>query len=411
MKNTITTMQSSLPLLGVKSLQIFGVLKQRAALSCLLAFAGAPFTLWAGKAPPPPPSYAYSLRQLSLPAGASSFSANGLNNPGQVVGEADFPNNEYVGCFWQTNGQTVQLPLLAGAQIRHASAGSITDSNLLIAGFSVLYYITNNAVPYDGQRATFWENTPTGFQARDWNDLMPPALGIHLIGSEVSLDGQYVVLSGPDRQTGAAVATVIAQIITNANGSITGINVLDVLENIGPQAINSDGAGVVRVLGGTGGSNQPFLWKKTADGGISLLVAPVGDIAAQKIGAVNKSGQVANTYGTLSNTEALRWEETQLWDLTQATPLGSLGGSLADARDINDVGQVVGAATLAGRTAPQRAYIFNNGSMTDLNMLAPVGNLVLQGANRINNSGQILAFAPQSHSTTASVWVLLTPNP
>src|SRR5262249_47177473 len=122
------------------------------------------------------------------------------------------------------------------------------------------------------------------------------------------------------------------------------------------------------------------------------------------IGAVNKFGQVANTYGSLSATKALRWEETQLWDLTQATDLGGLGGSLANARDINDAGVVVGTATLAGRTAPQRAFIFHNGLMTDLNTLAPVGNQVLQYANRINNSGQILALG--------TAWVLLTPvNP
>ncbi|MGH7971661.1 MAG: hypothetical protein ACREIC_23345, partial [Limisphaerales bacterium] len=207
-------MQSSLPIHGVKSLQTFGSLKQVAALSCLLAVAGAPLTLWAGKAPPPPPptNYPYSLRQLSLPAGASSFDANGLNNSGQVVGSANFTKTyEWVACLWQTDGQTVQLPLLPGAQFRRAIAGSITDSGLLIAGSSVVYPNTNNAVYFEGQRATFWESTPTGFQARDWNDLMPPELGIHLDGSQVSSDGQYVVFAV--NHYGTVIAqTVIAQI-------------------------------------------------------------------------------------------------------------------------------------------------------------------------------------------------------
>jgi hypothetical protein len=199
MNNTVTTMQPSLSILRVKVLPTFDASKQMAALSWLLAVSGAPLTLWAGKPPPPPPppsNYAYGLRQLSLPAGASSFGANGLNNAGQVVGAADFPNNEYVGCLWQPNGQTVQLPLLSGAQLRRARASSITDSGLLMAGYSVLYYSTNSNL--DGQHATFWENTntQTGFQARDWNDLMPTELGIHLIDSEVTSDGQYVVLTG-----------------------------------------------------------------------------------------------------------------------------------------------------------------------------------------------------------------------
>ena len=408
-------MQTSLPIRGVKTLPTFDSWKQVVALSCVLGIAGAPLSLWAGKAPPPPTSYAYSLRQLSLPAGASSFGANGLNNVGQVVGAADFPNNEYVGCLWETNGQTVQLPLLSGAQVRRASAGSITDSGLLIVGSSVIYLSTNN-VCCDGTHATFWEktNTLTGFQARDWNDLVPPDLGINLMRSEVSSDGQYVVFAGNS-------PTVIAQIVydPNGSGSITGINVLAVLSNADPQAINHainpDGTEVVRVLGAANlanGSGYPFLWKMTAEG-TSLLTAPYADIAAQDIGAVNKFGQVANTYGDLYNTKALLWEETQLWNLGLATDLGGLGGSLASARDINDAGLVVGAATLAGKTAPQHAFIYQNGSMTDLNTLAPVGTLVLQGATRINNSGQILAQALQStsHSSTV-VPVLLTPvNP
>ena len=402
MNNTVTIMQSSLPMPGGKALQAFKALKEIAALSCMLAAAGAPLNLWAGKAPPPPPpNYAYSLRQLSLPAGASSYSANGLNNQGQVVGEADFPNYEWLACLWQPNGQTVQLPLLPGAQVRRARAGSITDSGLLIAGSSVLYPDTNNTVPYYGERATFWENTPSGFRARDWNDLMPPELGIHLIISRVSSDGQYVVFWAST----ANPPTTIAQIVYDASGSVTGINVLDVIENADPQTINSDGAGVVRVLGATtGGSSHYFLWK-TAGGEISLLNAPDG-IGA---GAVNKFGQVA---GTCTNTpDALLWDETALWDPTLATDLGSLGGSVTSPRDINDAGVVVGAATLAGRTAPQRAFISNNGPMTDLNALAPVGTLVLQGATRINNLGQILAWGTPSHSTTA-VGVVLTPvNP
>jgi probable HAF family extracellular repeat protein len=390
--------------LRVKARQTFGALKQMAALSCLLAAAGAPLTLSAGKAPPPPPpsNYPYSLRQLSLPAGASSFSASGLNSLGQVVGEADFPNYQWQAYLWQTNGQTVQLPLLPGAQVRRATAGSITDSGSLIAGSSVVYPNTNNAVSYDGERATFWENTPTGFQARDWNDLMPPALGIHLIISRVSSDGQYAIFWAST----ANPPTTIAQVVYDASGRVSGINVLDVIENSDPQSINSDGAGVVRVLGATTGSSSDyFLWKKTTGGEISLSQAPAGVGA----GAVNKLGLVT---GTCTNTpDALLWEETALWDVGLATDLGSLGGSSTSPRDINDAGVIVGAATLAGRTAPQRAFIVNNGPMTDLNTLAPVGNLVLQGATRINNSGQILAWGTPSHSTTG-VEVLLTPvNP
>jgi probable HAF family extracellular repeat protein len=409
-------MKSQSPTLTAEPLSAFRSSKTIRALSCALVLGSLPVTLFAGKpAPPPPPNYPYTLRQLDLPSGAVSVEHNGLNNLGRIVGRASFQTQfgqDEFGCVWEPSGQTVLLPSLSTAEIRRAGAGWISDSGL-ITGSSVTY-LGSGGIYYDNIRATFWENISGAFQARDWNDLMPFELGIHLLRTRLSSDGQYIAFEGQERQTGTA-ATVIAQVLYGETGNVTGLSVLDVLMNTWPHDINHDGAGVVRVLGSTVGSGGGFyfLWKR-AGIDTSLKVAPDVEAMSPLLGKVNKFGQVANThrYAPYTST-ALLWEETQLWDLAPQLPqlpplnLGTLGGTSASARCINDLSQVVGTATLGGRRAEDRAFLWNNGTLLDLNSLAPVGQVVLRYANRINNRGQILAGAEGSRSSY--VGVLLTP--
>jgi probable HAF family extracellular repeat protein len=63
--------------------------------------------------------------------------------------------------------------------------------------------------------------------------------------------------------------------------------------------------------------------------------------------------------------------------------LETLGGTGSIARDINDLGQIVGESTLAGDTV-SHATIWNSGVATDLNAVEPSGNSV---AWAINNLG------------------------
>jgi hypothetical protein len=177
-----------------------------------------------------------------------------------------------------------------GAVLRRSTAGSITDDGLLITGSSVMHFSTESLY-YDGTRATFWEKSSGVFRARDWNELMPPGLGIHLYGSSVSGDGQYVLFRGPDRQTGTP-ASVIAKIAYDETGNVAGLDVLEVLLNTNPHDINHDGAGVVRVLGTT--EAYYFLWRR-AGIDTSLKVAPDAEAMSPIIGKLNNFGQVANT--------------------------------------------------------------------------------------------------------------------
>lgn len=74
----------------------------------------------------------------------------------------------------------------------------------------------------------------------------------------------------------------------------------------------------------------------------------------------------------------------------QITQLGTLGGANSAAVAINDSGAIVGTSMIAGGSS---VFLDVNGSMEDLNSLAPPSNTgwTLMGVTSINNAGQILA--------------------
>ena len=73
--------------------------------------------------------------------------------------------------------------------------------------------------------------------------------------------------------------------------------------------------------------------------------------------------------------------------LYQVTDLGTLGGNSSIAFGINDLGQIVGSAAIAGNSA-QHAFVYSNGTMTDLGALG--GNYGI--ATAINNLGQVVGI-------------------
>lgn len=87
--------------------------------------------------------------------------------------------------------------------------------------------------------------------------------------------------------------------------------------------------------------------------------------------------------------------------------LGTLGGSTATARDINNHGQVVGTSTDINWL--QRAFLWENGAMTDLNTLLPANSgWELTDARFINDNRQIVG---EGLYQSQSAWFLLSlPN-
>lgn len=92
------------------------------------------------------------------------------------------------------------------------------------------------------------------------------------------------------------------------------------------------------------------------------------------------------------------------------TDLGTLSGAhISDARGINDKGQVVGSSTSSGIESDiSHAFLYSGGSMLDLNDLLPSGSgWTLAEAFDINDLGQIVGNGSINGETHA---FLMTPT-
>jgi probable HAF family extracellular repeat protein len=88
------------------------------------------------------------------------------------------------------------------------------------------------------------------------------------------------------------------------------------------------------------------------------------------------------------------------------TNLGNLGGASAVANALNNSNQVVGWSQIA--SGAQHAFLYNSGSMEDLNALIPASSgLVLTSAVGIDSAGEIVAYGTDSSGQTNEY--LLTP--
>ncbi len=75
------------------------------------------------------------------------------------------------------------------------------------------------------------------------------------------------------------------------------------------------------------------------------------------------------------------------------------GSSFSIPYAVNDAGKVVGYSTYSenGVAKGDRAFLYQNGTMMDLNKLLSAGSgLVLENALAINNRGQITAFGTRT---------------
>jgi probable HAF family extracellular repeat protein len=98
----------------------------------------------------------------------------------------------------------------------------------------------------------------------------------------------------------------------------------------------------------------------------------------------NEAGQ----YDTADSDRGVVWRPYN--GALPTTVLGTLGGTYSTARDVNRAEQVVGFSS--GKRGGQYAFVYANGTMTNLNAITAVGDRNLQWAQAINDDGDIVGF-------------------
>jgi len=142
-----------------------------------------------------------------------------------------------------------------------------------------------------------------------------------------------------------------------------------------------------------------FLWQD----GFLFDLGTLGGTDSVAVG-INQSGQVAG-YALLNtpvnSSTGIPTMHAFLWQNGTMSDLGSLGGTVSQAAFINDSGQVIGTATLAGDQTTH-SFIWQNGTMTDLGTLGGDNATAIW----INNAGQAVGYAQLAgdSSTHAFLW-------
>ena len=330
-------------------------------------------------------SFRYAVTDLGTLGGDTSR-ANGINNHGQVVGEARTSGGMEHPFLWDgTRGMRDLGGLGRGA----GSAKAINDAGQVVG----------NSYPEGGglfeEHAFLWEADHGVKDLGTLGGITSNAFGINKKGQVV---GSSTIKSD-------AVGSTHAFLWDARRG-------MQDLGTLGGEARDSEARCIDdsgRVVGlawvmGLPVFSHAFLWEE-GSGMKDLGTLGSRGIATSQAHCINNSGQVVGSTSVPGGYHAF------LWDAHRGMrDLGTLEERWSDALAVNNKGEVVGFVKTADHVWPDTAVLFADSEVIDLNdMIDPASGWHLVEATAINDMGQIVGQgknrAGQLHA------FLLTPNP
>lgn len=359
------------------------MIRRRSFLTLLGALPFASFQAQAAEAA------SYTVTAIPATAGTNSPSPTGINNQGVVVGvvfSTDQTGATVIDAFTSQNSRTTLLNRVGARSYADAinAAGVIAGSSVSVDGQ------LSQAVKWENEIGVFLKSSGGASSAYSINDT-----GDLAGGATITVNGaawtHAVKWSGDavtDLGTLGGDSSEASSI--NASGQIVGAS------GIKP------GGGSLLLDGGA----HAFLW--TA-GVMTDLGTLGGDSSSAN--ALNDKGQVVGWSGATAGGGAIGFDPSAraaVWDSGQTVNLGTLeGGRVSSASAINLSGVIVGYAIDARNE--QRAVVWQNGAIADLNTLIPADSgQTLIAAYDVNDAGHIVCGAKAADG--AFTGVVLSPK-
>jgi len=329
-----------------------------------------------------PPYASYVVQDLGTLGGASA-AANAINDVGQVVGESWTKNNLTTHAFLWDKGVMTDLGVL---QPHDWSTASDINEAAIVVGYSGSGPRVQLVGPF---RGFSWNNGSLTDLGTLPGDTSSWAWGINDAGTIVGTSALTTATNPAHFRPYVYSNGVMVQVGFVAPGQ-------DGLVNGEAFDINNSGL----IVGGgvtlkSSGLSRAFSF----DGAILRDLGSLGHQSEAR--AVNEAGRAVGQ----AAPDAM-WVDT----IKPLEDLGTLGGFLSAAYDVNDIGDVVGWSQVATQpsSVADHAFITRGCWMFDLNNLLPAtAAWELLFACGINNQGQIVGWGLHQGNVRA---FLLTPN-
>jgi probable HAF family extracellular repeat protein len=340
----------------------------------------------------------YTVTDLGTLGGTVS-NANGINNKGWLAGYANLTGDQTShAVLWQKGAKIVDLGTLGGPNSSVDFLG-IDDRGLVVGNSE-----TANTDPFNENFCGSGNGLIClGFLWQDGVMTALPTLGGNNGWAfDVNARGQVVGFAENSSQDPTCIAPQVldleAVIWGPKKGEIHELPPLSGDSIAGAAAINDRG----QVVGTSGACMSPsplahaVLWQNGSATNLGSLGGALNNTAF----AINNQGQIVGQSDLPGDTTAHAFLWTNGGGMQD---LGTLSGDLSSvAFGINSKGQVVGNSCDASGNC--RAFLWENGVMTDLNTLVcPGTSLYLTTGNDINAEGEIAgeAYDPNTGDTPA----------